>query len=157
MLISVFVLSTELKLRVQTGRCAMNSGGLSGAAAPHEQFGVPPASVLGAGLSRPGALGWRGFSTSEGRGAAFCGQTARWTGQEGPPPHCEKLPSCNALSFCAGGSGRGPRALLSPLGSRCDRRLWCCPPPALPAGPCFPLGRRPQSPAPLPGHQETTH
>lgn len=121
---------------------------------PHERFGFPSASVLGPGLGRTGARGWRGsvrapclLPTSEGRGLPTVGG-----GPDGPArigcPFTVK--SCHALSLRAGGSGRGPRALLSPLGGRGDRSG------AVPAHPA-PPGRPQQRALRHPGRNEITH
>lgn len=113
----------------------------------HLQASWAPASValeLGAG----------GAALRARAGGCLCGQRPRWTGQEGPPPHCEKLPSCNALSFRDGGSGGAPGPCSAPSGPAVtDGNGAVLRPPALPARTRFLLGRPQQSP---PGRHETT-
>lgn len=121
----------------------MNSAGPSevarGAHPPRKLFGLPSASVPGSGPSHAGRCSGPAGSPP----SSLSEEENNEAGEKRPSLYCEKLPSCNTLSFRGGRSQAGPGTPRSAPRRSCGpSRFWCCP-AHLPHGLWFQL-RKPQ-------------
>lgn len=106
----------------------MNSVGPSevarGAHPPRKLFGLPSASVPGSGPSHAGRCSGPAGSPP----SSLSEEENNEAGEKRPSLYCEKLPSCNTLSFRGGRSQAGPGTPRSAPGRSCGpSRFWCCP------------------------------